>query len=82
MLCFVYKSLKKSNTYLFVKTKGDFTGVPPSLKEMLGKLEFVMEVNLTEREKLARLDSDQLQVHLLQSGYYLQLPPATEFHTA
>ncbi len=82
MLCFVYKSQRKSDTYLFVKHKDDFIDVPPSLREILGKLEFVMEVNLAEREKLARLDSNQLQEHLQQFGYYLQLPPVTEFHTS
>jgi uncharacterized protein YcgL (UPF0745 family) len=48
---------------------------------MLGKLEFVMEVDLAEREKLARIDSKQVRLQLEQQGYYLQLPPATLFHS-
>jgi uncharacterized protein YcgL (UPF0745 family) len=80
MLCFVYKSLKKSDTYLFVKNKENFTDLPEALHHMLGKLEFVMEVDLAQREKLARVDSDQLRQQLEQQGFYLQLPPATEFH--
>jgi uncharacterized protein YcgL (UPF0745 family) len=82
MLCFVYKSLKKSDTYLYVKNKDDFTNLPEALRNMLGKLEFVMEVDLTQREKLARVDSEQLRQQLEQQGFYLQLPPTTEFHNA
>ncbi|WP_455212402.1 YcgL domain-containing protein [Kaarinaea lacus] len=81
MVCFVYKSLKKSDTYLFLKNKDDFANVPNALQDMLGKLEFVMEVDLAEREKLARVDSEQLGLHLEQQGFYLQLPPSTVFHS-
>jgi uncharacterized protein YcgL (UPF0745 family) len=80
MLCFVYKSLKKSDTYLFVKNKDDFTDVPEALRHMLGKLEFVMEVDLGRRDKLARIESAQVGEHLEQQGFYLQLPPATIFY--
>ncbi|MGD8595119.1 MAG: YcgL domain-containing protein [Gammaproteobacteria bacterium] len=82
MLCFVYKSLKKSDTYLFLKDKDDFAYVPESLQHMLGKLEFVMEVDLAERKKLARIDAKQVCQQLEQQGFYLQLPPTTEFHNA
>jgi hypothetical protein len=82
MLCFIYKSLKKSDTYLFLKDKDEFADVPESLQNILGKLEFVMEVDLAEREKLARIDAKQVRQQLQQQGFYLQLPPTTEFHSA
>ena len=82
MLCYVYKSLKKSDTYLFVKDKDDFADVPEALQQMLGKLEFVMEVDLAERQKLAQADSAQVREQLELQGFYLQLPPTTEFHSA
>ncbi|MGD8885849.1 MAG: YcgL domain-containing protein [Gammaproteobacteria bacterium] len=80
MLCFVYKSLKKLDTYLFVKNKDDFEPVPEALRHMLGKLEFVMEVDLSQRDKLARVDSEQVRRQLEQQGFYIQLPPTTVFH--
>ncbi len=82
MLCYVYKSLKKTDTYLFVNRKDDFTDISEALRHMLGALEFVMEVDLAGRGKLARLDSGQLRRHLDNQGYYLQLPPTTVFHRA
>jgi uncharacterized protein YcgL (UPF0745 family) len=80
MVCFIYKSLKKSDTYLFVSQKGDFRAVPDALKQMLGKLEYVMEVDLDTREKLAQADVGQVRWRLQQQGFYLQLPPAAVFH--
>jgi hypothetical protein len=47
---------------------------------MLGKLEFVMEVDLSQRDKLARVDSKQVRRQLEQQGFYIQLPPTTVFH--
>ena len=82
MLCFVYKSLKKSDTYLFVKDKDDFQEVPAALQQMLGRLEFIMEVDLAKRKKLAQADCEQVRQQLQQQGFYLQLPPTTEFHLA
>lgn len=82
MICFVYKSLKKSGAYLFVKYKDDFAAVPEALRSMIGKLEFVMEVDLAKRDKLAHIESRQVRRQLEQQGYYLQLPPATVFHDA
>ena len=81
MLCFVYKSLKKSDTYLFLKTRDDFSNVPLALHHMLGKVEFVMEVDLAGRRKLACADTQQVRLQLEQQGFYLQLPPSTVFHT-
>lgn len=80
MLCFVYKSLKKMDAYLFIATKDDFSQVPEALRQMLGRLEFVMEVDLHKREKLAQAGPQQIREQLQQQGYYLQLPPSTEHY--
>ena len=75
MLCFVYKSLKKSDTYLYLGQKDDFTAVPDALVNMLGQLEYVMEVDLDRRAKLAQADIRQVRQQLQEQGFYLQLPP-------
>lgn len=82
MLCFVYKSLRKSDTYLYVNKRDDFTAVPDTLKQMLGDLEYIMEVDLDQRKRLAQTDSRQVRQQLQQQGFYLQLPPATSFHNS
>ena len=79
MLCFVYKSLKKSDAYLYVSQKDDFTTVPDALMAMLGTLEFVMDVNLNTRVSLAQCDIRQVREQLQRQGFYLQLPQETVF---
>jgi len=82
MLCFVYKSAKKSDTYLYVSQKDDFSTVPDALIQMLGRLEYVMELDLDTKEKLAQADIRQVRSQLRGQGFYLQLPPTTEFYNS
>lgn len=74
--CFIYKSSRKTDAYLYVVEAGEFGTVPATLREMLGRLEFVMELQLTPERKLARADAAQVIDALSAQGYYLQLPPA------
>lgn len=76
MQCAVYKSNKKMDTYLFVEKEAEFERVPDSLLKMLGELEFVMSVDLDERDKLAQADPQQVKESLIDQGYFLQLPPS------
>ncbi|MCI0507067.1 MAG: YcgL domain-containing protein [Gammaproteobacteria bacterium] len=75
MICAVYKSLKKPDTYLFVMPGQQLERAPQALLAMLGKLEYVMTVDLDKRDKLAQSDPQQVKTALLEQGYYLQLPP-------
>jgi uncharacterized protein YcgL (UPF0745 family) len=74
--CFIYKSLRKADAYLYVVEADDFSAVPATLREMLGRLEYVMELQITPDRKLARADTVQVIDALSGQGYYLQLPPA------
>ena len=78
MQCYVYKSQKKNDTYLFVELEEDFSKVPEQLMNMLGKLEFVMEVALSESRPLAQADPMQVIGLLQEQGYFLQIPPKIE----
>ena len=53
MKCFIYKSLKKDYLYLYVTKKDDFSKVPDALFKHLGKMEFVMDLELSPQRKLA-----------------------------
>ena len=75
MICAVYKSQKKLDAYLFVEPDQEFQRVPQALLDMLGRLEYVMEVDLDQRDKLAQADLQQVKTALSEQGYYLQLPP-------
>lgn len=75
MLCFIYKSLKKENLYLYVDKKDDFSKVPEALFNSLGKMEFVMDLELTPERKLAKEDAEKVIESLAAKGFFVQLPP-------
>ncbi len=78
MFVFVYKSLKKQQTFLYIAKKDDFSGVPKPLMDTFGAPQFLMTIPLQKREKLALVDREKLQRELQQKGFYLQLPPPEE----
>lgn len=78
MECVVYRSAKKADTYLFIERADDFSKVPEDLLRRLGRLERVMDLDLAVRPMLARTDAATVERHLVEDGYYLQLPPPVE----
>ncbi len=75
MHCFIYKSLKKDELYLYLKQKDDFSELPKPLLDSLGKLTFVMDLELTPERKLAREDVRQVIASLEEKGFFIQMPP-------
>jgi len=49
MLCSVYKSSKKLQTYLYVNNRDDFSDVPDALMKMFGKPVMVTVLNLSSK---------------------------------
>ena len=78
MLCTIYKSAKKAQTYLFVNKRDDFSAIPAPLMSMFGTPTLVTVMNLANKEKLALADIDKVKENLNKQGYYLQLPPPQE----
>jgi len=78
MLCAIYKSPKKANTYLFVETRDDFSKAPSALMTTFGKPILVTLVNLATKQKLGFADLKKVKNNLIDKGYYLQLPPPQE----
>jgi len=75
MLCFIYKSLKKEHLYLYVDKKDDFSKVPEALFNSFGRMEFVMDLELTPERKLAKEDVEKVLESLKEKGFFVQLPP-------
>ncbi|KGJ96110.1 YcgL domain-containing protein [Colwellia psychrerythraea] len=78
MLCAIYKSPRKAQTYLFVKTRDDFSSIPDGLMKTFGTPVLVTLINLATKEKLAMADLDKVKKNLNEQGFYLQLPPPQE----
>ena len=78
MQAFVYKSLKKADTYLYLASRDGFTRLPEPLRTQLGGLQFVLEVDLTPERKLAVEDVAVVRENLALRGFHLQFPPAID----
>jgi uncharacterized protein YcgL (UPF0745 family) len=78
MLCAVYKSSKKAETYLYVPGRDDFSKVPKALLTTFGPPVFLMIMPLKNDRKLARMNIEKLRSELNTKGFYLQLPPPQE----
>lgn len=74
-LSVVYKSIRKTDTYLYVKTRDDFSAVPEVLMKQFGEPKFVMLLSLANRDIVAGIKKDKLVEKIESDGYYLQLPP-------
>jgi uncharacterized protein YcgL (UPF0745 family) len=77
MQCFIYKSLKKDQLYLYVTQKDDFSALPDGCLETFGRLAFVMELALTPERTLIREDANKVRQQLQTKGYFIQMPPVT-----
>lgn len=75
MHCFIYKSLKKEDLYLYIDKKDDFSKVPEMLFNSFGKMAFVMDIELTPERKLAREDAGKVITSLKEKGFFVQMPP-------
>jgi uncharacterized protein YcgL (UPF0745 family) len=78
MLCAVYKSRKKADTYLYINKRDDFSEVPKMLLETFGLPKFVMLVPLHKPRKIANISIEKLTKNLKEKGFYLQIPPTEE----
>ena len=73
MLCHIYRSNLKLDTYLYLIDKDDFSVVPQELLRVFGEPEFSFSFDLTEERELAREDTAEVIENLSSEGYHLQL---------
>ncbi len=73
--CTVYRSSRTRYTYVFVREDLDLGDLPVELVDLLGEPEAIMELDLDEREALAKEDIDKVRRNVRDPGYHVQLPP-------
>ena len=74
MHAYVYKSLRKTDTYLYLRERDAFGLVPDPVRLPLGELVFALHVELTPERKLARADVAVVMANLGDRGFHLQGP--------
>ncbi len=79
MQAVIYKGNKKLDSYLYIESKDDFSRLPEVLLSMMGRLDYVMTLELNKKRKLAQADVQQVMRALEQDGFYLQIPDTSEY---
>lgn len=75
MQCFVYASLRKADSYVWLARRDDFEVVPEALRTLLGPLRFALEVDLHAQRRLPHEDPAHVLANLHEQGWHLQAPP-------
>ncbi len=75
MQCFIYKSNKKAELYLYLDKQDDFSCVPEAILKSIGQPEYVMQLEITPERKLARENADNVLKGIKENGFFLQMPP-------
>jgi uncharacterized protein YcgL (UPF0745 family) len=73
--CWIYRSSRTAEMYLYLAQEADFAAVPAPLLERFGQPALVMQLDLDADRALARENVDSVLRNLHQSGFHLQLPP-------
>jgi uncharacterized protein YcgL (UPF0745 family) len=78
VICSVYRSSKKDETYLYIDKSRGMEKVPEALLSLFGEPHLVMTMLLKEERTLARVDVKKVLAAIAEQGYFLQMPPPSE----
>ncbi len=72
----VFRSRRKSDTYIYLPRGAAFADLPEALQQVFGSPELALSLNLESGRQLARYSSDEILAELKAQGFFLQMPPA------
>lgn len=70
----VFRSSKKSDTYLFVRRGQKWEELPESLKAIFGSPIHSMDLIMTPDRKLSRTTGEQVLMAIEEKDFFLQMP--------
>lgn len=77
LICQIYRSPRKPETYLYVEKSIGLEHVPDFLLSQFGEPEALMVVLITPEKHLARANAVEVMDQIRDNGFYLQMPPTT-----
>ena len=85
MYCSIYKSSKKDEMYLYIarpevnenetEATDPLAVMPDALRTAFGRATFVMDLELSESRKLARVNVLHVLDSIETKGFFIQMPP-------
>jgi uncharacterized protein len=76
MQCVVYRSDRKSQTYLYLPATSSLASLPTSIHQALAPLVEIMRLELQKDSRLARQNVAVVLTNLQTNGFHIQFPPA------
>ncbi|MFV8571098.1 YcgL domain-containing protein [Marinobacter sp. SBS5] len=70
----VYRSTKKTDTYIYVRRGQDWQELPEALRSIFGQPAHAMDLLLTPEKQLARTTGKEVLGALEEKGFFLQMP--------
>ena len=83
MQCVVFRCSRKEEMYLYLPHQEDeiqmISDLSEDLLKLTGELVKVIDLELTPKRKLARVNVEDVIASLKEKSYYLQMPPNDVF---
>jgi uncharacterized protein YcgL (UPF0745 family) len=70
----IYRSDTKPGLYIYLEDKKEISDLPEDLIKILGKHTRIMDLDLSQRDKLAQEDIAKVKENLRSQGYHVQFP--------
>ncbi|MCX8729778.1 YcgL domain-containing protein [Gilliamella sp. B2969] len=79
MWCYIYRSPKKENCYLYLEKENDFSTIPGKVMSIFGSPVLVMKVLLDGKRRFVVGTSDEIEEKIKADGFFLQMLKEDDF---
>ncbi|WP_081296877.1 YcgL domain-containing protein [Gilliamella sp. App4-10] len=79
MWCYIYRSTKKENCYLYMENENDFSTIPDKIISIFGAPIFVMKVLLDGKRKFVVGTANEIEEKIKADGFFLQMLNEDDF---
>ena len=79
MWCYIYRSTKKENCYLYMEQENDFSHIPEKIMRIFGTPVFVMKVLLDGKRRFVVGTAQEIEEKIKADGFFLQMLKEDDF---
>ncbi|MCX8650695.1 YcgL domain-containing protein [Gilliamella sp. B2776] len=79
MWCYIYRSTKKENCYLYMENEKDFSAIPEKIMSIFGSPVFVMKVLLDGKRQFVVGTAQEIEERIKTEGFFLQMLKEDDF---
>ena len=79
MWCYIYRSTKKENCYLYMEQENDFFHIPEKIMAIFGTPVFVMKVLLDGKRRFVVGTAQEIEEKIKADGFFLQMLKEDDF---